>query len=115
MSSCETNVWRMAPTYPETPEDFTPAGNWRRVTDANLVIYIQNAGERGPRGHYRAGFDFRWTIWFHGTLLGEGFTDNHYAARSAAMQEVDRVEYRIREAIRAMDIRNASAIAGGTL
>lgn len=102
----EKDVWTEIPGSPE----------WLRVTrDLGLAIYISPAGTRGPGGKYRPGFDHRWTIWFSGTLLGEGFTDDHYAARSAALTEADRVDFRIREAIRAMDIRNAAAISGGVL
>lgn len=102
----ETDVWKEIPGSPE----------WLRVTrDLGLACYISPAGNRGPRGIYRPGFDHRWTIWFSGTLLAEGFTDDHFAARSACMAELDRVDFRIREAIRAMDCRKHSDIPEGTL
>ena len=99
-----TDIWQEIPGSADT--GMGPMSEWLRVTrDLGLACYISPAGKRGPGGKYRPGFDHRWTIWFSGTLLAEGFTDDHFAARSACMQEVDRVDFRIREAIRAMDIR----------
>ncbi len=80
-----------------------------RIHDGLLALYVGAAGKRGPRGAYRPGFDWRWSIWHAGTLLGEGFTDCPRAARSAADQEAERVTYRIRDAVKRMDIRAGGA------
>jgi hypothetical protein len=70
-----------------------------------LSCYVGAAGKLGPGGTYRPGFDHRWSIWMFGALLGEGFTDSESSARSACEQEADRVEWKIRDAVKGMDIR----------
>jgi hypothetical protein len=94
-------TWQVIPGTEETPDR-----EEHRRYNGILSLYVGRAGKRGPGGTYRPGFDHRWTIWAYGTLLGEGFTDAIGAARGACEQEADRVEYRIRDAIKTMDVRH---------
>lgn len=93
-----------------TEQPLTPAGvrpSLRTFTEAaTLVVYVEPRTSSRVGTHVPPGFGFRWTIWSRGTLLAEGFTDSESSAKSAAEQEVDRVEDRIRTAVRALDIRN---------
>jgi hypothetical protein len=91
------NVWEQIPGSPE----------WHRRHDGILSLYV------GPRGAankecamFPPEFTCRWTIWFFGALLGEGATPTPASAMSAAEQEADRVQFKIRERVKAMDIRN---------
>lgn len=90
-----TDEWHLIPGTDEN----------HRVTDGQLSLYVGPSGKRGPRGVYREGFDHRWTIWAHGSLLGEGFTDSLSSAKSACVQEAERVAYRIKEAVKALAIQ----------
>jgi hypothetical protein len=78
----------------------------RATHDDVLALYVERAGMRGPGGVRRPGFDYRWAIYMLGSLLGEGFTDSAMAARSAAVQEAERVMYNLRVLVRDhLDIR----------
>lgn len=89
----------------ETWQTIPGSTEQHRIYNGILSLYVGAAGKLGPRGQYRPGFDHKWSIWMFGSLLGEGFTDDERAARVAAEQEADRVEYRIRDAVKLLDIR----------
>lgn len=108
------NVWQVIPGSVE----------WHRCHDGILSLYV------GPRGkanqlcaQFPEHFVHRWTIWFFGTLLGEGACETPQAAMGKAEQEGDRVLQRIRDHVRTIDIRNnrpaaeiiAAATSKGTL
>jgi len=98
MSDIDRTIWNQIPGTEEHVKWTDSVGS--------LALFVSPAGQLGPRGKYRPGFDFRWSIWRNGALLGEGFTDSLSSAKSAADQESGNVESRIRDAIRNMDIRN---------
>lgn len=98
-----------------------PTKDWQRIPGSDeatrhegiCAMYVTRMADHMPSS---AGLmarpywmNFRWAVWSHGTLLGEGYAEYEREALRAADQEYDRVAYRIRDAIKAMDIRGQGA------